>query len=321
MANRRIQASLTTRGIDVGDGLVLRAGQTAVVSDAEYAALSAQVLSGEVIDLGATDDPEDVGDSSLVKVIRQVVSQEVVTPEPTPAETFEVVVADLISRGILKHYWPIDEGQGLTLGDQAGSLDLTLSGAHTWMSDPSLGNYLSFSGGRAESQGLGNLPVGTSARCVFVVFRSTNVATVGGHLIGYGGTTATTNCGIETNYNIYRPNIGRFRALATNGQGAWLNTNTAPPDLNHHGDGRWRLAALSQRAGADGFLSRFHLDNIEAGDTTTVTVTATGNLRLADNPGATAPWPGDIYAAGVMSAAPAGTIQRLLLGLSRVAPV
>lgn len=61
---RRIQAGAGVRGLDVGDGLIISSGETAVVSDAEFADLAEAVSAGAVIDLGATTEPESVGHGS-----------------------------------------------------------------------------------------------------------------------------------------------------------------------------------------------------------------------------------------------------------------
>lgn len=55
MPNRRISIKPGVRGVDIGDGVIARAGQTVVVSEDEFDALDA---AGQVDDLGTTTDPE-----------------------------------------------------------------------------------------------------------------------------------------------------------------------------------------------------------------------------------------------------------------------
>lgn len=144
------------------------------------------------------------------------------------AETWETVVADLSGK---VHRWKFEESSGTNVNDEISTLDLTLTGSVSLVAASPLGNAVSFTGGYAESSGLGSIPVGDTARTVLAVWKKTALGTSANlPIISYG--TATT----RTMFQLYGTSIA---VLAGN-----YFTDLFNVGVGQVMDGNWHMSAL-----------------------------------------------------------------------------
>lgn len=103
------------------------------------------------------------------------------------AETWETAIGDLSGK---VHRWKFEEASG-DFNDEISTLDLVANGSISYSVASPLGNSVSFTGGFAESSGLGSIPTGDAARTVVIVWKKNAVG--GGSVVplfsyGAGGT-------------------------------------------------------------------------------------------------------------------------------------
>ena len=89
------------------------------------------------------------------------------------AESWETAIAALSGK---VHRWKFDEASG-DFADAISTLDLTATGSISYSATSPLGDAASFTGGYAESSGLGSIPTGDAERCIVIVWKKTAVGT------------------------------------------------------------------------------------------------------------------------------------------------
>ncbi len=99
------------------------------------------------------------------------------------AESWETAVADLSGK---VHRWKFEEASG-DFADEISTLDLIANGSISYSAASPIGDAAQFTGGYAESSGLGSIPVGDAARTTLIVWKRNSVT--GGSvvpLLSYG---------------------------------------------------------------------------------------------------------------------------------------
>lgn len=94
---------------------------------------------------------------------------DVITLTPSKGKTYE---ERIISMGSLVHRWKFSDGSG-DFNDSVGGLTLTKSGTITYGVTGPVGGAITFgASGKGVTSGMGNIPVGATARTFLLVFKA-----------------------------------------------------------------------------------------------------------------------------------------------------
>lgn len=157
------------------------------------------------------------------------------------AETWEDVVSDLSGK---VHRWKFEEASG-NFADSIGSLTLTANGSITYQAASPVGFAASFTGGYAESSGLGSIPTGDAERSIVIVWKKTSEGTVANPfpLFGYGAAGATRQL-----FQLFGTAYATLRFGVLNVQ---IDASTPI------GDGEWHISCMSHIAATRQLLSAY----------------------------------------------------------------
>lgn len=100
-------------------------------------------------------------------------------------DTYDIGVTAELGSSVV-HRWKFDEASGTSVADSVGSLTGTLSGTVTRDVTSRTGKATTFGASALMvTSGLGNIPIGNTARCFVVIYRTTS-DTIQQTLVGYG---------------------------------------------------------------------------------------------------------------------------------------
>lgn len=199
------------------------------------------------------------------------------------SDTYESVVAALTGK---VHRWTFDEAAGSMVADAVGSLPLTLSGTYTRDVPGLVGTATTFaSGAKAESSGLGNIPVGGAARCFIMVFRTATTHATQMTLFSYGATST------RQWFSAFLNGIGGSSAQPNVQTAVWADDG--PLNYAPGSDAEWHVGAF----GYDGRqMSYTYLDGSIAGRVlgASANTSSANNFRVGLRTDGSNPFVGDV---------------------------
>lgn len=205
---------------------------------------------GDVIYGGASGAPTRLANGSNGQVLTSAGGTSAPTwetPSAGSAETWEDAVADLSGK---VHRWKFEEASG-DFADSIASLTLVANGSISYQAASPLGYAASFTGGFAESSGVGSIPTGDNPRTILIVWKKTAVSAVSGifPLFSYGAATTRALFQVYSNAS----NIALFFSVS-GGDGS---VTVPVADGGWHLTAHQHLAATLQTLGhyQDGFLT------------------------------------------------------------------